>query len=136
MIINYNGSGFIIDMEASIKAAYSTSAEIKINDVSVVTGALTILPYTWIPVAGVHKITVVLTNAIGTVYTENRCYLADKTLVCKVAEDLKKHPNNPSGQLYYLLNEGAKEYDCTCVCDNLKTIYSDLSNSLNTACCI
>ena len=136
LILNTNGT-YTIDLDATIKAQYNLTNVLTID--GVVITAATSLPYVHTFTAGVHTVKIYRTSVSGS-YEETNCVLTDKDLLCKVINHVKSLPEterykSQSLYLYYILAAGISNLNCTCQCDDLKTIYTDLSKIIEPCDC-
>ena len=131
MILTRLDDQLTIDIDPLIKILY-TNYEIYIDDI--LTG--TVLPFTISIPKGVRNIKVILKNGSGS-YEDNRCYLYDLDIACQIVSYIKnlskdKRTVDNISFLYYLLLEGTKEStSCSCFCEDLKIIYSDIIDILS-----
>ena len=130
MILTRTTDQLTVDIDISIKSLY-TNYETYINNTLIGTT----LPITTTITKGVQDIKVILKNLSGS-YEDNRCYLYDEDIVCQIVSYIKnlskdERTINNISFLYYLLLEGTKESTlCSCFCDDLKLIYSDITDLL------
>jgi len=131
---NTNGS-YTIDLDPDIKAPYTTSTDVYLNGVVVANA----LPAIITSIAGVAKIRIYLVGPSGA-YNEEKCVLVDSTMECQIMTKIgamteKERLQSNLPYLWFLIKEGSDDQACSCVCDSIKTIYTDLSNQVNGDCC-
>jgi hypothetical protein len=131
---NSNGS-YTIDLDTAIKIPYTTSTDIYLNG----TVVANTLPAVVSGIAGVQKIRIHLVGPTGT-YDESKCALIDSTMECQIFTKLgamteKERLASNLPYLWFLVKEGSDDQACSCVCDSIKTIYTDLFNQVNNDCC-
>jgi hypothetical protein len=136
MIVTYNGSNsYTITEPAATIATYNLTTAVYIDDVLV----SNTIPYTHIFGTGVFDLKVVMTN-INTTFTDKYCLLNDTSLYCSIITKLSKMKeadrlNSNMPYLYFLLDKGQSSNTCTCLCENVKSIYSELKQLLDDTTC-
>jgi len=136
MIFTKNTNGtYTVDLPAPTKAPYTTSTVVYLDGVSIGTSLPTVIS----SISGVHKIRIYMTGPSGN-YDESRCVLVDDELECKIFTKIggmgeKERLQSNLPYLWFLVKEGSTDQACACVCDSIKTIYTDLTYQVNDNYC-
>ena len=135
-----NTSGTItyrIDLDSSIKTTYSTSTNVKVDNVTVAIA----LPFTTSLTQGVHTIALYLVGPTGS-YTDSRYVVTDESLECKIITAISKMTDEQkrldnTAYMWFLVREATTNEASGCLCsgDSIKTIYEDLKIRFADTCC-
>lgn len=136
MIITNNGSGsFTVTEPSTTIATYNLTTKVYLNNIQVAT----VIPHTFSPTIGVHEIKIEMANVSST-FTDKYCLLYDDNLYCDIVTKLgtmsetdRVKSNLP--YMYYVLAQGTTSTSCVCQCDNVKTFYTELKDTITAPIC-